>query len=126
MFGIGMPELLLLLAIALIVVGPKKLPELARALGRGIAEFKKATNELKESLETSTDFSELKKGFDEIQHAGTDVTIPSDASEEAETEEYNTHSTDFGQEHKDDLDTESISTTPLSTPAEEKPSNGDK
>jgi TatA/E family protein of Tat protein translocase len=55
MFGIGMPELLLLLAIALIVVGPKKLPELAKALGRGIAEFKKATNELKESLETNTE-----------------------------------------------------------------------
>ena len=61
MFGIGMPELLLLLAIALIVVGPKKLPELAKALGRGIAEFKKATNELKESLETNTEFSELKR-----------------------------------------------------------------
>jgi Tat protein translocase TatB subunit len=82
MFGIGMPELLLLLAIALIVVGPKKLPELAKALGRGIAEFKKATNELKESLETNTEFSELKQSFDEIQETVVDATLASTPSEE--------------------------------------------
>ncbi len=50
MFGIGMPELLLILALALIVIGPKKLPDLARALGRGLAEFRKATDELKSTL----------------------------------------------------------------------------
>jgi TatA/E family protein of Tat protein translocase len=44
MFGIGMPELLLILALALIVLGPKKLPELARALGKGMAEFRRATD----------------------------------------------------------------------------------
>ena len=50
MFGIGFPELLLILAIALIVIGPKKLPDIARALGRGFAEFKKATDELKQAI----------------------------------------------------------------------------
>jgi Tat protein translocase TatB subunit len=50
MFGIGMPELLLILALALIVLGPKKLPELARALGKGMAEFRRATDELKDEL----------------------------------------------------------------------------
>ncbi len=50
MFGIGFPELLLLLAIALIVLGPKRLPDIAKALGRGIAEFKKATDEFKQTL----------------------------------------------------------------------------
>lgn len=51
MFGIGMSELLLILAIALIILGPKKLPELARALGKGLNEFRKATNDIKSSLD---------------------------------------------------------------------------
>lgn len=50
MFGIGFPELLLILALALIVIGPKRLPDLAKALGRGMAEFRRATDELKRSM----------------------------------------------------------------------------
>lgn len=50
MFGIGMPELVLILALALIVLGPRRLPEIARALGKGLAEFRRATDELKEEL----------------------------------------------------------------------------
>jgi Tat protein translocase TatB subunit len=62
MFGIGMPELLLILALALIVLGPKKLPELARALGKGMAEFRRATDDLKEEfrqMENTVDDSSL-------------------------------------------------------------------
>jgi len=51
MFGIGLPELILIMAVALIVVGPEKLPELAKSLGRGIVELKKAASSLKESFE---------------------------------------------------------------------------
>jgi TatA/E family protein of Tat protein translocase len=52
MFGsLGMPELIVIFVIALVVFGPRKLPELGRSLGRGIAEFKKATNELQQTLE---------------------------------------------------------------------------
>lgn len=54
MFGIGMPELLLILALALIVIGPKKLPDIARALGRGLAEFRRATDDLKTSFQDET------------------------------------------------------------------------
>ncbi len=50
MFGIGFPELLLIMALALIVIGPKRLPDIARALGRGFTEFKRATDELKTSF----------------------------------------------------------------------------
>ncbi|MBM4263165.1 MAG: twin-arginine translocase TatA/TatE family subunit [Deltaproteobacteria bacterium] len=50
MFGIGGPELLLILAVALIVLGPKKLPELAKTLGKGLAEFRRATDELKDEF----------------------------------------------------------------------------
>jgi TatA/E family protein of Tat protein translocase len=64
MFGIGMPELLLLLAIALIVIGPKKLPDLAKSLGRAMREFKKATNEFKETIQIDEDLSDVKKAFD--------------------------------------------------------------
>jgi sec-independent protein translocase protein TatB len=63
MFGIGMPEMLLILAIALIVIGPKKLPDLAKSLGRALREFKKATSELKESIELDSELKEVKKDF---------------------------------------------------------------
>ena len=61
MFGIGMPEMLLLLAIALVVIGPKKLPDLAKSLGRAMREFKKATNELKETMQIDSELSDVKK-----------------------------------------------------------------
>jgi len=66
MFGIGMPEMLLILAVALIVIGPKKLPDLAKSLGRAMGEFKKATSEIKESIGVDADFKEVKESFTDM------------------------------------------------------------
>ncbi len=53
MFGIGSTELIVILVIALLVLGPKRLPELARSLGRGLAEFRRATSDITEELDNA-------------------------------------------------------------------------
>ncbi|MBI4665329.1 MAG: twin-arginine translocase TatA/TatE family subunit [Nitrospinae bacterium] len=57
MFGIGIPEMLVILVVALLVLGPSKLPEIARALGKGYAEFTRSMREVKESFnDMASDF----------------------------------------------------------------------
>jgi TatA/E family protein of Tat protein translocase len=81
MFGIGMPELLLILAIALIVIGPKKLPDLAKSLGRAMREFKKATNEFKETLQIDEDMTDVKKAFDGLGKDIKDSVSPEETAD---------------------------------------------
>ena len=82
MFGIGMPELIIIFVIALIIIGPKKLPDLARALGKGMAEFRKATNEIKSNLNMGDDL----KGIEE-ELADSVSGMIHEAEMEAEMEE---------------------------------------
>ena len=84
MFGIGMPEMILILAIALIVIGPKKLPDLAKSLGRAMRDFKKATSEFKESIELNNELQDAKQAFDDIKD---DVTEALAVKEEKEKDQ---------------------------------------
>ena len=62
MFGsIGMPELIIIFVIALIIFGPRKLPELGKSLGRSLNEFKKASNDLQNTLEQEIKLEEQKE-----------------------------------------------------------------
>ena len=96
MFGIGLPELIVILALALIVVGPDKLPDLARSVAKGILELKKTANTLKESLtENGNPLDEIKPQLEEAARAikddvmgTTDATWKSSDLRETETPEF--------------------------------------
>ena len=86
MFGIGMQELLLILVIALIVLGPKKLPDVAKSLGKALNEFKRATSDIKESLDLDDSLHTVKKSFHAVNDtqpaapACTSASSPSEAT----------------------------------------------
>jgi len=75
MFGsIGMPELIIIFVIALIIFGPRKLPELGKSLGRSLSEFKRASNDLRSTLEEEIKIEDIQvneptksKGTDESE-----------------------------------------------------------
>jgi TatA/E family protein of Tat protein translocase len=79
MFGIGMPELILIAVVALIVFGPKKLPDLAKSMGRAVREFQKATSELKETFHVDSEVAEAKKAFNEF-HSEVNKAIQSEVN----------------------------------------------
>lgn len=73
MFGsIGVPELIVIFIIALLVFGPKKLPEVGKSVGRAIREFKKASDELRSKVEEEINASEIKSEINEVKTSLTE------------------------------------------------------
>jgi sec-independent protein translocase protein TatA len=70
MFGLGIPELIVIFVIALVVFGPKKLPDLGKSIGRAMAEFKKAQQEFQESVQSEMKEVQKTANLDELKKLG--------------------------------------------------------
>jgi TatA/E family protein of Tat protein translocase len=108
--SLGFPELMIIMVIALIIFGPRKLPELGRSLGRSLGEFKKASNELKSTLEEEIRMEEYKEERKKIEAEQTSALSVNDSAPKA-TEHEIYPPTDVSP------DEPTISRTPPSGPA---------
>ncbi|NTW17998.1 MAG: twin-arginine translocase subunit TatB [Syntrophaceae bacterium] len=103
MFGIGLPELIVIAVIALLIVGPKKLPELAKSLGKGLTEFRRAADDVTENIKDTLKPDEVKKEVDDFKNSllfgkkdnQEDRTQPAPAEDEkrAQTSKDSAHKT---------------------------------
>ncbi len=123
MFGIGLPEMIVILAVALIVVGPDKLPELARSLAKGINELKKTVDQVKESINEEGNVlgevhREIKQTSDELRGSLLEETTQQADGEDGEFSEDDTiidleplTERPWEKERKQHADTDTISST---------------
>ncbi|BCS90158.1 Sec-independent protein translocase protein TatB [Pseudodesulfovibrio sediminis] len=111
MFGIGGPELLIICLVALVVIGPKKLPEMLRSLGKGVAEFKRVGNDVKSTLD-----DEVTKAEAEARKREVEEELARRKAEKAEAEAGTATA-----------ETETAEAEPVETPvdAAAQPANGD-
>lgn len=91
MFGsIGMPELIVIFFIALIIFGPRKLPELGKSLGRSLGEFRRASNELRSTLEEEIRIEEQRKPEPEKKAAPSGDQRAAPSGDEAPSDDFPT------------------------------------
>jgi sec-independent protein translocase protein TatA len=107
---IGMPEMVAIFVIALLLFGPKKLPELGRTLGKAITEFRRASNELKATFESH--LSELEKENQSIKDSLTPYTAPDYSSSYSYDNEYQ-----YDSDHQLSGSTESSASQPTTASA---------
>lgn len=75
MFGLGMPELIIIMIVALVIFGPRKLPEIGAQLGRGLREFKKGAQSFKEDISEAVDAEGLKDMKGEVASVGDSLGL---------------------------------------------------
>lgn len=91
MFNIGMPELILIVIIALLVVGPKRLPDVAKSLGKGLAEFRKTADDVTDSLKGTLQDDEPQPSQKDRKKEGEKILIEDKLEEEAAEEQSQAH-----------------------------------
>ena len=78
MFGsMGMPEMMMIFVVALILFGPRQMPQIGKSIGKALGEFRRASNEFKRTIEDEVageDLVELKKGLEEVRDVGREIT----------------------------------------------------
>jgi len=120
MFGIGLPELIVIMVIALVVIGPSKLPDLARALGKGLAEFKKASQEIKDSFNLDEELSTIKNDTIDTINDFKDSLEDTDEDEDEESETASAEEEMTSAEDIDETDDSEVSDKEKKeTPADE-------
>jgi TatA/E family protein of Tat protein translocase len=97
MLGIGMQEIIIILVVALIIIGPKKLPDLARALGRAMGEFRKAADDLKDNL----DINGMKEEKEKLLHELTQTDLSKDRKPKEDKKPSQAEATEKGDKDPD-------------------------
>jgi len=78
----GMPEMMMIFVVALVLFGPRQMPQIGKSIGKALAEFRRASNEFKRTIEDEVageDLVELKKGLEEVRDVGREITSIQDS-----------------------------------------------